>query len=473
MKFNGIVIKFGVLMMSLFLIILLPLGFIIDRIFLEVYSDQVHQNVNQYSNKLKDVLEKNYKFDPKLFDYLSSATEREILVFNENGVILSDSQLGFEKGEQVQNDLIEILRDGKYFDRGYTNPDTNEEFFFVGRPLIVGEKFVGGVFVFSSIDKIHELMHSIRYWIIASIIGSILLALSFTLFISQKFSKPLLEMEKATREIAKGNLKAKIKVKSHDEIGSLGKAINDLSLELNNYRINRSELLANISHELRTPISYLKGYAQLIKNHQYHNQKELESYSIIIENEADRLAKVIQDLFELSKMEEGKVTLHFQMVDLEDLIEEVIQKVKVKAMKKNLKMELNIKNALPMIYSDGARIEQILLNILENSINYTETGKIVLIAENQNHSILIKVKDTGIGIPEEDLPFIFDRFHRVEKSRSREMGGTGLGLAIVYEMVKLLQGSVTVTSNYGEGTEFYIRFPLITEPSVVDGEEKG
>lgn len=472
MKFNRITLKIGIIMMSLFLLILLPLGFIIDRIFLEVYSDQVHQNVNQYSNKLKNVLEKNNKFDQKLFDYLSSTTEREILVFDENGVILSDTVLDFNKGEKVQNDLIEMLRDGKYFDRGYTNPETNEDFFFVGRPLMVDEKFVGGVFVFSSIDTIHQLMHNIREWIIAAIICSILLALCFTLFISQKLSKPLLEMEKATREIAKGNLKTRIKVKSHDEIGSLGKAINDLSLELNNFRINRSELLANISHELRTPISYLKGYAQLIKNHQYHNQKELESYSIIIENESDRLAKLIQDLFDLSKMEEGKVTLHFQMVDLVDLIEEVTQKVTVKAIKKNLKMEVNFKNDIPLIYSDGARIEQILLNVLENAINYTNSGKVVVCTEKQNNFILIRIEDTGIGIPEDDLPFIFDRFHRVEKSRSREMGGTGLGLAIVYEMVKLLQGSVTVTSNYGKGTEFYIRFPLKTEPSVADGEEK-
>ncbi|MEJ9371831.1 HAMP domain-containing sensor histidine kinase, partial [Schinkia azotoformans] len=172
-------------------------------------------------------------------------------------------------------------------------------------------------------------------------------------------------------------------------------------------------------------------------------------------------------LFELSKMEEGKVTLYFQMVDLEDLLEEAFRKVKVKALKKDLKLELKIEDTLPLIFSDGARIEQILLNLVENAINYTEFGKIIVSAELQNQFILMKVKDTGIGIPEEDLPFIFDRFHRVEKSRSRELGGTGLGLAIVNELVKLLKGSVTVTSRFGEGTEFCISLPLNTESNTI------
>lgn len=459
MKFNRIGLKFGAVMMTFFLLVILPLGLVIDRIFLQVYSDQVHQNVNEYSEKLKETIEKNLGYDPKLLEYLSSATEREILVFDEKGVVQSHSVLGFEKGKQVPSDLVQILKAGKHFERGYTNPETKEQFFFVGRPIIIDEKFLGGVFVFSSIDKIHQLMHDIRTWIIVSIWGSIFLALGFTLFISKRLSNPLIKMEKATREIAKGNLRTKIEVKSHDEIGSLGQAINDLSLELNNYRVNRSELLANISHELRTPISYLKGYAQLIKNNQYQDQEELRTFSMIIEDESERLSKLIQDLFELSKMEEGKIQLYFQMVDLDDLLEEVIRKVYVKAKKKKLKLELNIEDSLPLIYSDGARIEQILLNILENAINYTETGEIVVDASEQYHFILIKVKDTGVGIPEEDIPFIFDRFHRVEKSRSREMGGTGLGLAIVYELVKLLQGNITVTSKYGEGTEFCISFP--------------
>jgi signal transduction histidine kinase len=466
MKINGIVVKLGTIIMFLFLIILLPLGFFIDRIFLQVYSTQVHENVNEHSKKLAATLEKNFDHAPELYDLIGTATEREILVINPEGMIVSHSVLGYKKGKKVSIEFVHILKEGKSFERGYTNPETKEQYFFVGRPIIDNGTFKGGVFVFSSIDQIHQLMHNIRNWIIKSIMGSIMLAFGFTLFVSKRVSDPLLKMEKATREIARGNLKTRIEIKSHDELGSLAQAINDLNVELNNYRENRSELLANISHELRTPISYLKGYAQLIREHQYRNKDELESFSMIIEQESERLSKLIQDLFELSKMEEGRINLFFQMVDIENLIEEAIRKVRVKAFEKNLDLQLDIKDELPSIYSDGSRIEQVLLNLLENAINYTEAGSVMVKAKKQNDSILIKVKDTGIGIPEEDLPFIFERFHRVEKSRSREMGGTGLGLAIVAGLVNLLQGNIQVNSKHGEGTEFCIRFPLRIENHV-------
>jgi signal transduction histidine kinase len=267
-------------------------------------------------------------------------------------------------------------------------------------------------------------------------------------------------MEKATRAIARGNLDTKVNVVSKDEVGSLAKAINDLSIELNNYRTNRSEFLANISHELRTPTSYLKGYAQLLRKHQYKNKEELESYSSIIESEADRLAKLIQDLFELSKMEEGHLELYLQHVDLEEIIEQSVKKVMLKAKEKNLDLSYNIEDELPLIFSDGSRIEQVLFNMLENAVNYTEKGSIYISAWLEKEHVCILIQDTGIGIPEDELPFIFDRFHRVEKSRSRKMGGTGLGLSIVSEIIKLLKGSIEVQSKSGNGTSFLISLPL-------------
>lgn len=465
MNINGIVVKLGSSIMVLFLIVLLPLGFFIDRIFLQIYSTQVHQNVNELSRNLTDTLNHSPQSGPDFYDYLSNITGKEIVVFNQHGVITSNSVFDYTKGEPLPNELVGILKEGKHFEREYVNPKTNEHFFLVGRPIIENETFKGGVLVFSSIDEIHQLMHNIRGWIIKSIVASILLALGYSWFVAKKLSSPLIKMEKVTRDIAKGHLDTQVPIKSNDEIGSLAKAINDLSIELNHYRVNRSELLANISHELRTPISYLKGYAQVLRNHQYRNKEELESYSLIIENESDRLAKLIQDLFELSKMEEGQIHLYLQSIDIEEIVEESTRKVKVKAIEKNLEMLVDIEQELPSIFSDGSRIEQILLNLLENAINYTEKGSIKVKVTRQADYVLISVKDTGPGIPKEDIPFIFDRFHRVEKSRSRQMGGTGLGLAIVYEMVKLLKGNITVESDYGLGTEFLLKLPLNNETS--------
>ncbi|MCM3389324.1 ATP-binding protein [Ureibacillus chungkukjangi] len=395
----------------------------------------------------------------QFYDYLSSITNKEIIIFDRNGIIVSDSVLEFKTGMSIPNEWLSSLKTGEEFNKERFDPNTYEKFFFSGQPIVENNEFNGGVIVFSSIDKLHESMHDVRDWIFGSIAGAILLALAYSFFLATRISRPLLKIEQATREISKGNLKTRVQIKSKDEIGSLAEAINDLSIELNNYRVNRSELLANISHELRTPISYLKGYSQIINSGQYRNEEELKTYSEIIEKESTRLAKLIQELFELSKMEEGKINLYIQSVDLEDVIESAIQKVTLKAKEKDIDLLFEIEETLPSIISDGLRIEQILLNLLENAINYTEHGSILVKVNKEKEFILISVEDTGIGIPEEEIRFIFDRFHRVEKSRARQMGGTGLGLAIVHELIKHLQGEIKVESKFGKGSRFIVKLP--------------
>jgi signal transduction histidine kinase len=461
MNLKSIVWKLGLTMMLLFLVVLLPFGFSIYNIFSGVYSTQVHQNVNELSLNLSKTSIDTDQSKEKLYEYLSTITEKDIILVDEEGKVLTTNDLSqFKKGTSVPKDLYLRLKESDHFERGYTDPKTKEYFLIVGRPILEDNTFKGGILVLSSIDEIHRSLHNVRNWILITIIGAIFLALGFTLFVSKKLSNPLIKMEKATRAIAKGNLDTKVNIVSKDEVGSLAKAINDLSMELNNYRRNRSEFLANISHELRTPISYLKGYAQLLKKHQYKNKEELESYSSIIESEADRLAKLIQDLFELSKMEEGRLELYLQHVDLEEIIEQSVKKVMLKAKEKKLDLSYNIEDSLPLIFSDGSRIEQVLFNLLENAVNYTERGSIHLKAWIEQNRVWILIQDTGIGIPEEELPFIFDRFHRVEKSRSRKMGGTGLGLSIVSEIIKLLKGNIEVQSKHNKGTSFLINLPL-------------
>lgn len=458
MKLNSISFKIGTTIMILFLIVLLPLGFFIDRIFLQIYTTQVHKKANELS---KNLTSGDYEFDAEFYHDIAVLTGKEIVVFNKDGIVLTHTVFDYTTESNIPNELLDTLRQKGHLEREFIDASTNEQYFFVGRPIMENNAFNGGILIFSSIDEIHNIMHTVRNWIVIAIVGSIIIALGYTLFITNKLAKPLIKMEKATREIAKGNLNTRIKRVSNDEVGSLGQAINELSIELNNYRANRSELLANISHELLTPISYLKGYSQLIVNHQYKDNTDLEMYATIINKESDRLSKLIQDLFELSKMEEGNLHLVIQEIDVEELIKSVIQKLHLKANKKNLKLTFKIDEKLKHIISDGARIEQILINLLENAINYSVEGSIHLEAIEEKDFVLLSVKDTGLGIPEEDLPFIFDRFHRVEKSRSREMGGTGLGLAIISELVKQLNGSIEVKSKYGIGTQFIIKLPKI------------
>ncbi|PYF01859.1 sensor histidine kinase [Ureibacillus chungkukjangi] len=459
MKIRGIVVKFGLIIMLLFLSILIPFAILIDRIFLNVYSLHVNENVNELADKLEIAVSHSMKNEPEFYEYLSAITDEEIVVFNEKGVIISNHVFEFHTGTSIPKEWLKTMQKGEEFERERFDPITFEKYFFVGQPIMVSDEFKGGVLVFSSIDEIHQKMHAVRDWIIISIFAAIILALGYAIFLAKRLSKPLLKMETATREIARGNLSTKVQINSNDEIGSLASAINDLSIELNNYRTNRSELLANISHELRTPISYLKGYAQVIKDGQYKDEEELKVYSGIIEKESERLAKLIEELFELSKMEEGIINLYVQSIEVEEVIESALQKVELKAKKKNISLLYETEKGISSILTDGLRLEQILLNLLENAINYTEKGSISVETKKCKSGICITVEDTGLGIPEVDIPFIFDRFHRVEKSRSRHMGGTGLGLAIVFELVKQLEGTITVESELGKGSKFQLTLP--------------
>ncbi|OQP03883.1 hypothetical protein B1690_17075 [Geobacillus sp. 46C-IIa] len=333
-------------------------------------------------------------------------------------------------------------------------------FLSVGRPIFAKNRFIGGIFVLASIDDIYQSIELVRNLTILADIGAILLALGFTFIVSRKLANPLLEMERATRKMAKGDLNTKVSVETKDETGSLAKAINDLAVELYRYRSNQREFFSNISHELRTPLTYLEGYARALKNKQYQTEDEKEMYIQIIEQEANRMSKLVNDLFELAKMEEGKLPLHLEEIDLIEVIENAIAKTKMKAKEKGLQLYFHNIYQLPSIYADGLRMEQIVINLIENAIRYTEKGFIKIELSNDQDKVKILIEDTGIGIPKKDLLFLFERFYRVEKSRSREFGGTGLGLAIVKQLVELQNGTIHVSSEVGKGTNFELTFPI-------------
>lgn len=459
MKNKGIVLKFGSIILALFLIILIPFAFLMDRIFLNVYSLYLNENVKSIAERIETEIVVNNSSPEEVFSDLRMFFDHEIIFFNQNGYITNGNFMEFNSGYHIPDNWYLRLESGEILEGERFDPETQENFYFVVKPIFKEEQFSGGVILFSSISELHDKMHVVRDWIVRAIVAAILLALAFTLFLAWYLARPLIKMEKATRQIAKGNLDTKVDITSNDELGSLAIAINDLSSELNNYRKNRSEFLADISHELRTPTSYLNGYAKLIKDHKYKDIHELQHYAAIIEGESDRLAKLIFDLFELSKMEEGEYKLYIQEIDLEDFINSINSKVVLKAKAKGLNFTVEKHLNEQPLFTDGMRLEQILLNLIENALNYTDEGEVKLSIEAGDREIRFAVSDTGIGIPQEELPFIFERFHRVDKSRSRDTGGTGLGLSIVAELVKQISGEIHVQSEEGKTTSFTLVIP--------------
>ncbi|PCK71092.1 two-component sensor histidine kinase-like protein [Paenibacillus larvae subsp. larvae B-3650] len=231
----------------------------------------------------------------------------------------------------------------------------------------------------------------------------------------------------------------------------------------------RSEFVANVSHELKTPVAAVKGFAETLMAGALEDKEMARSFLQIIYDESDRLNRLIGDILELSKIESKRIPLQFSPVDVESIVENSIQMMKAEAEKKHITLESCVENEL-YIEADEDRLRQILINLLSNGISYTPEGGRVSIGVEfvpslddnpDNERMRIRISDTGIGIPEKDLPRIFERFYRVDKARSRSSGGTGLGLSIVKHLTELHHGTISVESEAGKGTTFNIELPVI------------
>lgn len=222
--------------------------------------------------------------------------------------------------------------------------------------------------------------------------------------------------------------------------------------------IMRKEFVANVSHELKTPITTIKSYTETLLDSDL-DKKSQRNFLKIIDRENSRMSRIVTDLLYLSNIDYNKDNLTLSSIDTYEFIAEAIESQSILIVQKNHKIELNIDMDIKDIYADRSGADQILTNIISNACKYTpENGKIIIDATNNGDLVEIKVTDNGIGIPKEDLPRITERFYRVEKGRSRQMGGTGLGLSIANEMIKSFGGSLKVDSVFGEGTTITLLF---------------
>ncbi|MBD2871558.1 two-component system histidine kinase PnpS [Paenibacillus arenilitoris] len=224
----------------------------------------------------------------------------------------------------------------------------------------------------------------------------------------------------------------------------------------------RSEFVANVSHELKTPITAVKGFAETLLGGAVNDPETAKSFLQIIYDESDRLNRLIGDILELSKIESRRVPLVFSPVEVDSFIEKSVKLVESEAARKHIALAVDMEPGL-YVEADEDRLRQIVMNLLSNGINYTpEGGRVSLRVEGiGDDHIRISISDTGIGIPKKDLPRIFERFYRVDKARSRSSGGTGLGLSIVKHLVELHKGTISVTSEVGVGSTFVIELPVL------------
>lgn len=409
-------------------------------------------------NNHRDVLEKN--FDHSTLEHVTmmeSEAVTDVVITNEKGNILyySDDILPFAK--KIVNTMDRTIPyDGIIVQRNWQK----ESHIATVSPIRVDGKIKGYVYMFQNTDAIQKMIYKLKHHFVLVGFLSVFLTILTIAFLSKVITNPLIRMKQATEKLSKGDFSVRLQVKGEDELAELGEAIQTLARDLEYLKKERKEFLASISHELRTPLTYVKGYADIARRPNL-KEEERNRYLSIIYEEAENMQKLVKELFELAKMDQHSFQIHKEPANLCDFLKKLHDKMLPAFHEKNMsliyKCEKNI-----TVQIDQKRFEQVMINLLDNALKYSDEGSVVSIeARAEKNSIVIIVSDDGIGIPEEDLHHIFERFYRVDKSRSRTSGGTGLGLAIVKEIVEAHGGTVYAASEYGKGTNVVITLPEV------------
>lgn len=222
----------------------------------------------------------------------------------------------------------------------------------------------------------------------------------------------------------------------------------------------KRDFVANVSHELRTPLASIKGYAETLLDGAMNEPETLKNFLTIINKHTGRMAALIEDLLTLSMLESHYLPLKLDSVDIKALVTSIIQSLEKNAKDKGLALSVDISDDVSSVTADRVRLEQVIVNLVDNAIKYTNSGAVRVAVNMADNMLKVDIEDTGIGIPEKDIPRIFERFYRVDKGRSRDLGGTGLGLAIVKHIIQAHNGKIWVTSQHGKGSTFSFTIPI-------------
>ncbi len=298
-------------------------------------------------------------------------------------------------------------------------------------------------------------------------IAAVGVALIVAYFVSRSITLPIRQMKGTTDRIAKGDFGGRVRIKSRDELGELAKSFNIMADELEqmieSLRLMdkiRTDFIASVSHELKTPLTLIKGYTETLENKGIEDKKTSLRFISIIKEHSDRLGKIVDDLLSLSELELSKDCVNKEEFDLKELIDEVVLGFGLALERKKQKLTVDEQGGDFQMSGDRNRIGQVLVNLIDNAIKYTaESGLIELSVIDRGEQACFSVRDNGIGISAEHIDRVFERFYRVDKARSRELGGTGLGLSIAKHIVLAHNGKISIESKPGKGTKVTVTLP--------------
>ncbi|MGQ9558546.1 MAG: sensor histidine kinase [Desulfurispora sp.] len=328
----------------------------------------------------------------------------------------------------------------------------------------------GAVIVSALLSDVSNQLAYLRQNILFSALAGIVLATLLSLLFSRTLSRPLLNMQKAARRLAAGDYGCRIPVESQDELGGLGEALNSLAGQLAE-KVSRLEQLdqtrrdfvAAVAHELRTPLTVIRGYAEALQDGLAENPEEARAFCQNIIDESSRLERMARELLDLRRLETGHERVETKPLDLGPLLDDLLEKASPLWEEKGITLQKHFPEHLPPVLAHADRLTQVLLNLLHNATRHSPPGSSITVQAEYRPAaatLCLSITDSGPGIPPEELPLVWDKFYKIEKSRTRDNTGTGLGLAIVKTFVESMDGRVDVESTPGRGSTFRVFLPV-------------
>lgn len=360
-------------------------------------------------------------------------------IVDQHGIVVADSQnrmVGSRpKGPIMSDKSLPLVSPVGQLGTAYFNPHLADE---------------------PPVDETDDAGPSINIYLIWGGLMAAACALLLTVFLSGRILAPVNALSKAARRLSKGDFSQRVNAITNDELGELAGTFNSMAEELGHAEEMRRNMVADVAHELRTPLSNVLGLTEAISDGVVEaDSKTLKS----IHEEVMLLTRLVEDLQELTLAEAGQLRLDVQEVDLSDLAQRAVDAARPRADTKNVRLDVDLPSSA-VVSGDGERLAQVVRNLLANAINYTpEGGRVGVAVETKEREVEIRVSDTGVGISPEELPYIFERFYRVDKSRSRATGGVGLGLTIVKRLVEAHGGRIQARSEVDKGTIFVVSLP--------------
>ena len=457
--FKGIYSRLVATYLTLFLAVVIIISFFSTSLFYKEFTNQIEDNLLNAGVKTNSLMERYYNNEitkselTAWIDAMGYISNIRIYILNPDATILqqvSDNDV-LNVNEQLRQDMksamygTEVIR----MTSVSLEPDS-EEVVYAAMPLKYNGKISGVIMVFSPFTEVNKLLKEAILTIITVVIIVVMIGTLAILRVSINISDPIKEISDYARQIGKGENVPDIEIDTGDEIQLLADSFNEMKKEILATEQMRKEIVANVSHELRTPLTSIIGFIKGILDGVIPKDEE-DKYLSIAYEEANRLKELTKDIVDVAKLESGNMKLNKENFVLNNLVHDVYIELEDMVKEKNLDFILEEKDKNILINADKARIRQVLINILNNSVKFTEKGSITISIEKVNEKAKITVKDTGIGIQKDKISYLFNKFYTANDYGSAT-SGAGLGLNIVKTIIDMHKGEVNIESEVNKGT---------------------